>query len=148
MRDIRADIKERLDAVASSRERLAEQLRELEVDEAALRSFLEAENARWHNKEPELFRVGKRLEPRPLDETVSPVTKFLLDTLGDGTPWSLTRLKDHASNKGVVFGGDSPGRVLHGGLLGLKKRGVVAMIESGIWRLITENAPPVETDGA
>ena len=149
MRDIRPDIKERLDAVEKMRERLLLRLVELDAQETTLREFLTAENARWHSREPTLFGPPRHIEGKVPKEAASPVTHFLTQTMGDGAAWSLERLKDHASNQGVLFGDESPGRSLHGGLLGLKKRGIVEMLDKGVWRLlIKEGALPAETGRA
>ena len=146
MRDIRSDIKERLDAAIEERERINKRLQDLQDQEESLRDLLEAENERWHSREPSLFPTVRHRERRVLLEP--PVAQFLLDTMADGTAWSLARLKNHAEKGGVLLGNVAPGRVLHGGLLGLKKRGLVEIVESGVWRLKKADTPSDSTNGA
>lgn len=128
MRDIRPDIAERLQTVAKERERIEEHLKDLQTEERALEHFLSLENSRWHKQQPPLFSG---------EETASPTTAFLLDILSDQKDWSLGDLKRAASSRGVLAGkgSASTGRVLHGALISLKRRGSVDMVKSGVWRL-------------
>ncbi len=147
MRDIRRDIKERLDVVEQERQRLKARLEEIDEEEQMLQGFLAAENARWHNQQPTLFTPSPTGNGQVQLAMPSLVTHFLIKALNDGTPWSLERLKERAEKRGVLLGGQSPGRTLHGGLLGLKKRGVVEIVERGVWRLVNKDAStgePVE----
>ena len=141
MRDIRADIKERLESVATKRERLQQALVDLDDEERTLQTLLTAENARFHSREPSLFG--------PITGVESSITQFLLDAMSDGKAWSLERLKDLAGDRGIFTAANvSLGRVLHMALVGLKRRGIVEQVDDGVWKLVQNDAPSAKTDEA
>ena len=141
MRDIRPDLKERLEAVETENGRLRQRLDELKNEDAMLRTMLAAENHRWHGDQRSLF-TGDRISVSRLGESGSPIAQFLLDTLSDGADWPLDRLKEHSPDKGIFATDEtSLGRALHGALIGLKRRGLVEMVGRGVWRIQKVDAP-------
>ena len=131
MRDIRADIKERLESVATKRERLQDALVNLDEQERMLQTLLTAENARFHSREPSLF--GHITGAKPVETSIS---AFLIEAMSDGNNWPLERLKQLALEQGILSPDDGAiGRSLHGALIGLKRRDLAEIVESGVWKL-------------
>ena len=147
MRDIRAGLLERLDAVALQRERLRRGIEELDSDEKMLRRLLEAEQKRFHDYEPSLFvRAGKVLID---SDDMSDIARFLTDAMSDGESYSLASLKELAEKRGIFSGEKtSPGRALHFALVNLQRRGAVKGKGDGYWRLTKRDAPLGSTNRA
>jgi hypothetical protein len=130
MRNIQADILERLNATMEQRREVSQQLRVLEARERCLRALLSDEERR-------ATRV-QQLSPLwlPSGETSNGVQlrEFILGSLADGHDWSLEQLKQHACGLGLTTAGAS-GRVLNIALVNLLRQGSVIRLPSGHWRL-------------
>ena len=135
MRDIRDDLKERLETIekekANASIKLERTLLELDARERVLEDLLRQENVRAHEGQPELFIASLLTEA----EHETPLTRFILQAMADGQVWSLEKLKARAEEAGIMTDTDSPGRSLHGALLALKARGLSEIMEKGVWRL-------------
>jgi len=131
MRDIRKDLSERLTELAAERERLTRQFQVINEKEDGIKQLLAQEESRWNGNstlpfvEPELRFKG------------TPLQMFLLNKLSNGADWPLKELVVEARSQGIVPQNGSVGRTLHGGLIGLKKIGLVDMPVPGtsVWRL-------------
>ena len=135
MRDIRNDLKERLESLSQERDGLEKQyqgrLREFEGRESLLRQLLHQEDVRALGDQPSLFR---KVREGQADKETSDLTRLILDMLADGQNWSLDRLKEAGEKRGVLGGFESPGRSIHGALLSLKRQAKVQNIDQGVWR--------------
>ncbi|MBI2303284.1 MAG: hypothetical protein HYU86_00860 [Chloroflexi bacterium] len=131
MRDIRRDIQERLEDVEAEKAQLQRRLSNLADNEAILRKLLEQEELRWKAQQPAL--AG--LDVVPKAQGRSPLGRFILDTLGDGSEWTLEQLVTAAIAKGMFFNGKSPKRAIHFSLVGMKQNGLVRWVRSGVWKL-------------
>jgi hypothetical protein len=122
MRDIRADLRERLAAMARQRV-------ELEVRERRLQALLRDEE------------VSQSIQLQPASSLVSNeatdgprLREFVLGSLEDGHDWSLEALKEHACGIGLTRTGTS-GRALNITLVNLLRQGLVMRLQDGKWRL-------------
>lgn len=132
LRNITADLRDRLAAVEAQRKRL-------DSEERALRELLAAEEARWRDRsQPTLFTMhdpNKKTDVRRRHTTEpSANTSFLNHLLADGEVWHIEDIAHRAVDAGLEFGSKSPGRVLHFVLVGMKQRGLVEQVGSGSWR--------------
>lgn len=133
MRDIRADLKERLENIEAERIKLKKQLESLDCRETAIRDLLADEIARMGNDQPQLFtrpRLAHEHEGES-ENGASPVSKFILETLAEGRPRFLTELKNLAERKGLLADSPSPGRSLNFALVGLQRHGYVDRLATG-----------------
>ena len=105
VRDLRADLRERLDAVAKERAELGERLRALEAREQRLRAFL---------RDEESARTEASISPYTSQYAASGarLRDFVLRSLADGLERDLNDLKDDAREKGLTTAGAS-GRSLN-----------------------------------
>jgi hypothetical protein len=116
MRDIRVDLRERLEATVKQR-------MELEARERRLRALLRDEEVAQSSCLASNKATG---EPR--------LGEFVLDSLKDGHDWTLEALKEHAYGIGLTTSGAS-GRALNITLVTLLRQGLVTRLQDGKWRL-------------
>ena len=129
MRDIRADLLERLNATVEQRNEVTKQLRALEARERCLRALLSDEErpcGPFQQLSPLWLPSGEASDGAQLRE-------FVLGSLADGHDWSLEQLKQHAHGLGLTTTGAS-GRVLNIALVNLLRQGSVVRLPSGRWR--------------
>lgn len=131
MRDIREDLRQRLQSIAIQRGQLQARLAWLDQAEANIKGLLEFEKMQVDADQQVLFEQ----EPPVGEEERSAIARFLRDVLMDGRPRTLDELKQAAFTRGLAFGDKNPGRVLHFALLGMAQSGIVEMVGKGIWQL-------------
>lgn len=124
MRDIRADLRERLRVAAKERAQLIERVRTLEVRERRLRALL---------TEEELPTPGTHTPSLAGEHHGRRLREFVLGSLDDGHDWSLEQLKEHARGIGLMTVGTA-GRSLNITLVNLLREGLVARLPNGRWR--------------
>jgi hypothetical protein len=130
MRNIQADLLERLNATVEQRKEVTKQLRALEARERCLRALLNDEErpcGPFQQLSPLWLPSGERSNGLELRE-------FILGSLAGGQGWSLEQLKQHACGLGLTTTGAS-GRVLNIVLVNLVRQGLVVRLPSGRWRL-------------
>jgi hypothetical protein len=121
MRDIRADLRERI--VATVRQRV-----ELEARERHLRALLRDEEF------SQLLPHQPASCPASNEATDPPrLREFVLGSLEDGHAWSLDALKEHACGIGLMS--EASGRALNITLVNLFRKGLVTRLPDGKWRL-------------
>lgn len=137
MRDIRPDLKERLENIAKQRQQLQESLVQLKEQEDRISDLLKVEDSRFEAERESFLPL---FEPDP--ETVghngkygSPVARFVFDFLHENKEASLQMLKRGAAREGIPFGRKNPGRALHFLLVGMAQNGLVEKMDSGQWKL-------------
>lgn len=132
MKDITNDLKERIGELLAQRAQLQRQLDALTQREAMLRSMLEYEQMRWPEQPslPGLDKTnGRRLS--------SPLSRFIVETLGSYGSQSLDELKRRALDLGLDFEDKNAGRVLHFALVGMARNNIVKReADTGKWRLV------------
>jgi hypothetical protein len=128
MRDIRSDLRERLEATVKQRSELNGRVRALEAREQRLRALLNDEE----------FSHVHQLPPAssPSSDATggARLREFVLGSLQDGHDWSLQNLKEHAYGMGLTTLGAS-GRSLNITLVNLLREGLVTRARNGRWRL-------------
>ena len=130
MKDITKDLQERIEEVQDKRAQLQRQLDALTAREATLRSMLEYERLHWAEQPafPGLDKTNGH-------QLWSPLSKFIVETLGSHGPQSLDDLKRKALDCGYDFKGKSPGRALNFALVGMARNRIVEQIDTGQWKL-------------
>jgi hypothetical protein len=128
MRDIRADLRERLEVTARERSQLVERLRALEARERCLRALL---------TEEELPTTGVHAPPPAGEPHGTRLREFVFGSLADGHDWSLEQLKEHARGIGLMTIG-ATGRSLNITLVNLLREGLVARLPNGRWRRLEQ----------
>lgn len=119
MRDIRPDLRERLEAIATQRMQLVEQ-------ENSIRALLQQEELRFASRGSEPLTLTSTV-PLPVD-----VNKLVVSVLSDG-PMTAEEIKTKTTAL-YNFDGKAPGRVLNFTLQGMAKSGIVEKIEDR-WKL-------------
>lgn len=142
MRDIRSDLRTRLEAVGAEREKLVQRLADLDDRQRQFEGVLGDEERRWHSQDSLFAPNGSDQAP------VSELRLFLLETLSDGQSWQFRRIKDRALGLDLSFGKKNPGQAIHASLVAAKRRGLVDQIETGLWRIAKTDAPPAKADEA
>lgn len=133
MRDIRNDLRERIEEVEQERAVAKRQLDALALRGARLSEMLKDEEIKW----------SQRQAPLPLDGTnghaprrmTTRLGQTIYDVLSDGRDWPLSNVTQVVVEQGVPIKGKHPGRAVHFALVALKQNGIVDMPSSGMWRL-------------
>ncbi len=145
MRDIRDGLIERLKAIEGERKQIDFKLKELERREAVLRELLAEENAKYHEEREPPFSFVDTWQMAG----VSDLSRFLLNLMTRRREWPLGMLAKKAFDEELLDKKGSPGRQVHGSLVGLMKKGLVEKSDVGFWKLVTnKDAPPATTGGA
>ncbi|MBZ5580333.1 MAG: hypothetical protein LAP40_27575 [Acidobacteriia bacterium] len=142
MRDIREDLRQRLQSIALQRGELQARMEWLDKAEAHVRGLMEYEKYQVQTQQEPLFSQDQL----PAEGERTAIAQFLREALADGRSRTLEELKKSAAVRDVNFEGKNPGRVLHFALLGMAQSGVVAMVNKGVWQINTER--PVENDAS
>jgi|SRR6267142_1952441 len=69
----------------------------------------------------------------PINGNLSSLGTFLISTLAPGKKLTTPALGDLASERGLIERDVSPGRAVHGALLGLQNQGYVRKNDDGTW---------------
>lgn len=131
MRDIRADLRERLGSIEQDRVRLKtqtqRQLEELEQMEAGVKALLQQEERRFVSANGNGHHAA--------DGGTTPLSRFILAYLrSTNGPVSMDDIKASAIASKYDFGEKAPGRVIHWGLVGMQQGGIVEK-KGGKWHL-------------
>ena len=126
MKDIRRDLKERLNAIKTQKEHFEGRIAKLTEQEKRLELLLQEEEAEFRGRQLIFQDVVSR--PR------TKLTEFIHTALGDGNPHPLDDLVRMAQRQDIAFNGKSPRRTLNFALLALKNNNQVEMVERGVWR--------------
>lgn len=129
MKDLRAELTERLEAVTSERRRLTERDFELEELERAIKVMLAEEARRFVNQ------TQLPMDAPSAGRGTTELGRFLRKTLL-GRALTLDEVANIADAEGLDFNGKNPKRTLNFALLGMLTGGYAAKIkETGQWRL-------------
>ncbi len=151
MRDIRADLRERLESLDAERQKLRNQLTALDAKERGIRVLLNEEEERWEKIQPTLPMTNGHgslalpIRPPAVVErwqAKTDVSRFLQRALSDSMPHALAELVQNALEAHVNFKKKHPGRVLHFALTGLAANHWVERVAEGEhkskWQLVPE----------
>lgn len=121
MRDIRADIKDRLAELVKERAEVESRREQIASRESQLKAFLREEDERWASFQERLFPEGTGDK----SEAEHPVlSAFLIEQLRRG-PRSKDDLVKAAIEANFPFGAKSPRRSIHFSLVGLGHKKLV-----------------------
>lgn len=132
MRDIRKDLRERIDGIRSQQEHLAFRIKELDKQANMLEILLDQEEKDWEARQPTLFGAGELIRKV---RTHSQLGKFLLESLRDGNTHTTEELVGLVQKQGIPVKGKSPRRAVHFALVGMKQNKLVEMPQSRVWKL-------------
>src|SRR5260221_13322421 len=103
------------------------------------RALLRARDEMLRQREATLFswlkeeKGGATQPDLPINGEMNPLNTFLTVTLTPGKRFSAGSLGLMASDRGLIQRAASPGRVVHGALLGLQTQGYVKKNDDGTW---------------
>jgi chromosome segregation ATPase len=138
MRDIRADIKERIAAVDAEKDRLEEEIDKLYNRLDMLQELLTEEETRLASEQ-----VGPEPKPQPTESLDDFVVKLFRRRA-----LSKDELAEALDKAGYVKAGQSPGRVSHGKLLGLISARIVQFNDELKKYELVKEVRRSENDGA
>lgn len=134
MRDIRSDLKERLEALDAEVATLRSQIQKVEEAREHLAALLAVETSRWAKFEA--ATPGGESSPQTQNgKAKTPLARFILERLSDGKSHSLIELCKEAATREIPFGNKSPKRTLHMAILGLAKGRGIEQVSHNNWRL-------------
>lgn len=121
MRDIRPDLRERLEAISKEQQSLQSRLSELEQTEAGVRVLLLREEQRYSRGSITELHLGDN----HVRAGGTPLAKLIITTARQGGKrwFVLDDFKTAAKEAHFDFGEKSPGRTLHWALVGLTTHG-------------------------
>jgi len=133
MRDIREDLRERLDILAAERAKLQMRVQAIELQEASYKAALREEEARVAQSSSE-----NQTNPLPFPTAsavlLGPVIMRVMRA--KGRPLALDEIRDEIVNSGMFdFGEKKPGRSVHFGLMSLQNGGELTRLVDGRWTL-------------
>jgi hypothetical protein len=120
MRDIRQDLKERLNAAETVRAAAEKQLRAAQNEVDMLTALLNLEASRT----VDIVSGPERKSPD------KPVADFIMDIIARA-PSTKDEIKDYAAAARYFTVGDSPGRIIHATLVNLVRAGRVKALRDG-----------------
>ena len=126
MRDIRADLQERKEALVKEIQELETALKAKNASLAPLDDLIAAESVRWSNGNGKTHQVTLF--------QAADINEFIVGLLQDGKPRTTEEIRDIAVTTGLDFDGKAPGRSINFRLVGLQRLGQVKKNEStGTW---------------
>jgi hypothetical protein len=137
MRDIRQDLRERLDALEAQRRHLQEQMAVIDNQSQLLASLLIEEKDRWEevgDVPPKAVREYKPSQNGSVAHERLDLTQIIQELLDCGEPWFTSQLASIAKKRGYDFGTRQPGRSVHFTLIAMARRGDVENAGLGRWR--------------
>lgn len=130
MRDIRLDLRERLEEISVERERLEKRLAELMQKEDGVKRLFDEEDKRWGTQPPlDLFAL-KAANGRKH----TPLGNFILEALSDDNIWTTEQVAQAALEQGLLRGSRHPNKAAHAALAGMTKNGYVEWVSTKHWR--------------
>jgi hypothetical protein len=135
LRDLRPDLGLRKTALREERARLQARLREIDSEETAVDSLIQAEGRRFPEAAVSHSGFQRGSVTVNLDAyATSPMRRAVLTELADGKPRSHDEITKGVAAKGTSSAKGSLGRSVQGTLLSLKFQKVVKHVE-GDWQL-------------
>jgi hypothetical protein len=139
MRDIRDDLKERLDGIEARRLRLRDVLKDLDAEATVINQLLLFENQRRHVPGP--LSGGVYISAG--DQRLQPVADFITDLLRAGGPLSKNNIRLKCEDAGYFKGEEATGRVVHATLMNLMRHGRIRLRENGLYEIIGVGVRPL-----
>ena len=118
MRDIRSDLKDRINGAERDIKELKRALDEAYGRHKSYSFLLDQEERLWSGS-PSLSEAS--IPGNGKDSEDSPLTRLLMGALTDGNAWHASQLIEYLHESKYPFGDKSPARVVHFALVGLNK---------------------------
>jgi len=135
MKDIRYDLRERLQAIAKDSASLRSKLAQNDSEEVMLKALLQREDDRFGPLEASLPLLSNGIDGDQSNDGGTPLARFIVNTIKTaGRPVTLDDLKTAAENVSFDFGAKKPGRVLHWALVAMSENNIVVRNGEG-WKL-------------
>jgi hypothetical protein len=135
MKDIRLDLRERLDSIAKDSAALRSKLSQNDAEEGMLKALLQREDDRFGRLEASLPAPSKRIDGDQSTVGSTPLARLIVNTIRQAPkPVTLDDLKLAAEKVGYDFGTKKPGRVLHWALVAMNENNVIVKNGEG-WKL-------------
>ncbi len=136
LRDIRQDLKDRLDTLASDRAKLQSRLDEITALEKSVKTMLHEEETRMEG-----ISNGRAELPFPVVVTSVDLQTVLRSVIKTkNRPLATDEIRDEILRaKAFDFGIKKPGRVVHFGLVSMTNSGELDKLPDGRWALHASN---------
>jgi hypothetical protein len=139
MRDIRADLRERLEVFQRERAQLETHIAVLDQKITITKAALQQENDRINSEQETIpFAENKPLGGAGSGPYSTPLAHSVFAAFKRENPASLEFLKAQAMKDQIPFGGKNPGRTIHFLLVGMQQNGIVERTPDGEWHLLHE----------
>lgn len=140
MKDIRPDLRERLDALEKRSAILRSQLEQNKEQEELLKNLLQHEDERFGRLEAALVAPSRSIDGDRSGAASTPLAKLIVNTIKQSDhPVTLDDLKRAAEHVKFDFGTKKPGRVLHWALVAMHENNVIERNGAG-WKLKVNSA--------
>lgn len=126
VKSIKQALEERLSSLRQARE---EALKEFEARERILRQMIIEEERLF----PDTAQLA--FDDTPLSIGISPLMAGLLQKLSSRKEETLSDLVNYARDRDLLPTKGSPGRVVHGALMQLKRRDKAIIVRSRVWKI-------------
>lgn len=133
VKSIKQELEERLSALHQERE---SKNKEFETREKILRQMIIEEERLFPDKTQLAF------DGAPLSIGISPLMAGLLQKLSSRQEETLSDLIDYARDRDLLPTKGSPGRVVHGALMQLKRRDRVVIVSPKVWAISDNDKIP------
>jgi hypothetical protein len=122
MRDIRGDLRERIEIIDEEIRSLTARLEWLQSKRVALLELYGEEERRFVDSAPSDSRGSE-----------NELLRFIVQLVSGGGYWTVDRIREAAESQGVPIRSDHPGRSIHMMMVNLKRGGVVDQDSDGNW---------------
>jgi hypothetical protein len=136
MRDIRDDLRERIDMLAREKHNKEIEIASIDQKIAMLDGLLQQEEERVNPVTQVTLEFAQPRQQTNGSGYSSHLALAVLHVFKTHNPATLEQLKTQAIKDGVEFGGKHPGRMIHFLLLGMEQNGIVRRTEDKRWRLL------------
>jgi hypothetical protein len=140
MLDIRPELRERLKRTQDRREKLRQELAELDTNDEGLRTVLESETAIWNKLSPPQLILPQPDIPANGNNGAGTLPELLQELLANRAQ-TMEELKTELTRREYPFGEKSPGRVVNFALVNLQNHGVARKREDDSWELVEGGRP-------
>ena len=139
MRDIRGDLRERIDLLAAERVKLETRMTELSKQEQSYKLALLQEEERFNSS----LSSSHSIAEAAVGSSAGLAELLITAIASKNRPVDLDELKTEIGKTPYDFGDRAPGRAIHFGLVGLANRGEVEKLPDGRWAMRHTNGIPV-----
>jgi hypothetical protein len=129
MRDIRSDLRERLETVTAEVNKLKAKLSDLETTQAGIKMLLRQEEDHFSSLSSPLFPADEAATGTGLAQLIVHMMR------SKNRPLDLQEIKDEIAKTPYNFGEKNPGRAIHFALVGMDQNGMVQRLSDKRWAI-------------